>query len=74
MVTNVTNVGISLQRCPGANVNSNTLKNIGGRAIEFSNASTRFIVSLNEIKSAGSGITTGFGSTNFINTNNLVTP
>lgn len=73
IVTNVTRSCINISGSPGMSVTSNTLKN-GQNGVIFGNSSTRFIISLNQIKSMSiSAVTTGAGSTNFINTSNLVT-
>lgn len=73
IVTNVTRSCINVNQSPGMSVTSNTLKN-GQNGVIFGNSSTRFIISLNQIKSMSvAAVTTGAGSTNFLNTNNLVT-
>jgi hypothetical protein len=70
----IPNRGIRSVGSEGVTVTSNTFRNITGTAVFFDPGSTRFIISLNQIKAAGTGINTGAGSTNFINLNNLVTP
>jgi len=73
IVTNVTRSCINVSGSPGMSVTSNTLKN-GQNGVIFGGSSTRFIISLNQIKSMSvAAVTTGAGSTNFIDTNNLIT-
>ena len=73
IVTSVTRSCINVSNSPGMSVTSNTLKT-GQLGVIFGGGSTRFIISLNQIKSMSiAAVTTGAGSTNFLNTNNLIT-
>lgn len=70
----IPNSAIWFNQSPGLTITSNTIRNVGNTGIFGNGANTQFIVSLNNIKAAATGVSIGAGSTNFINTNNLVTP